>query len=88
MAPKKTILPAGSASKLVPLIVTEVPIGPLVGVKEVIVGTKDSSAKRSAISDIQGFEYLDRARPGDGDHGSEWHGQNDAPEIDHASATA
>ena len=38
VAPKKTILFAGVVSKLVPVMVTEVPIGPFAGVKEVMVG--------------------------------------------------
>ena len=38
VAPKKTMLLAGVASKLLPVMVTEVPTGPLVGEKEVMVG--------------------------------------------------
>ena len=38
VAPKKTILFAGVALKLVPVIVTIVPIGPELGVKEVMLG--------------------------------------------------
>ena len=38
VAPKNTMLLAGVASKLVPVMVTEVPTGPLVGEKEVMVG--------------------------------------------------
>ena len=39
VAPKKTMLFAGVGSKLVPVMVTVVPIGPLVGVKEEMIGT-------------------------------------------------
>lgn len=39
VAPKKTMLLAGVELKFVPVIVTDVPIGPLVGVKLVMVGT-------------------------------------------------
>ena len=38
VAPKNTILLAGIGSKLVPVIVTVVPMGPEVGVNEVMVG--------------------------------------------------
>ena len=38
VAPKKMILLAGVMSKLVPVMDIEVPTGPLVGVKEVMVG--------------------------------------------------
>jgi hypothetical protein len=38
VAPKKTILLAAVVLKLVPVMVTDVPTGPLTGVKEVIVG--------------------------------------------------
>ena len=39
VAPKKTMLLAGVALKLVPEIVTDVPMGPLAGLKDVITGT-------------------------------------------------
>ena len=39
VAPKKTMLFAGVLLKFVPVIVTEVPTGPLVGVKLLMVGT-------------------------------------------------
>ena len=38
VAPKKTILLAGVALKFVPVIVTAVPMGPLLGLKEVMTG--------------------------------------------------
>ena len=38
VAPKKTMLLAGEASKLVPVMVTAVPTGPLVGENELMVG--------------------------------------------------
>ena len=39
VAPKKTMLLAGVALKFVPVMVTEVPTAPLVGVNKVMVGT-------------------------------------------------
>ena len=49
-APKKTILFVGVALKFVPVIVTDVPTGPEVGEKELMVGcAKTAEAKKIAI---------------------------------------
>ena len=47
VAPKKTILLAAVVLKFVPVMVTDVPIGPLVGAKEVMVGISGTPNMKS-----------------------------------------
>ena len=49
VAPKYTMLFTGAALKFVPVIATVVPMGPLLGVKEMMVGTGTPIVKSVAL---------------------------------------
>ena len=57
-APKYTMLAAGTGLKFVPVMVTIVPIGPEVGVKEVMVGGCAMLAKKAISKELRKIAFF------------------------------